>query len=230
MRVEDLMTTNVITVTPETSLKDVAGLLVEHAIAGVPVCDADGTVVGVVSESDILWKELREVPEGRGLLGRLIENAYGDDKRTQATTAGEAMTSPAVTVESDAPVARAARLMIGCAINRLPVVDGGRLVGIVARSDLVRAYRRSDAEIEHEISYDVLLATLCVDPESLSISVHDGDVVISGEVENYSTATSIDRHVRRVPGVASVRTELHWEIDDRSHRTAHAAATLPHKV
>jgi CBS domain-containing protein len=229
MRVEDLMTTDVITVWPETSLKDVAGSLLEHGIGGVPVCDASGAVVGVVSESDILWKELRELPERSGLVRRLLDTAYGDDERTRARTAGDAMSSPAITVQPDVPIARAARLMVECGINRLPVLSHGRLVGIIARSDLVRAYRRSDDEIAREISEDVF-ATLCVDPGTLSIAVHYGDVVISGEVENHSTAITIERHVRGVPGVASVRSELSWEIDDRARRTAHAADTLPRKV
>ena len=224
------MSRDVVSVGPETSLKEVARLLVERRIAGVPVCGADGQVVGVVSESDILWKELRELPEQAGLLGRMLDMAYGDDKRSGATTAGEAMSSPAITVDPDAPLARAARLMIGFCVNRLPVVSDGKLVGLIARSDLVRAYRRTDEEIELEIRDEVLLEALCVDPDTLSISVHDGDVVVSGEVENHSTADAIERHIRRVPGVASLGSELRWDVDDRAHRTAHAADTLPHKV
>src|SRR5581483_3665266 len=112
MNVGDLMTRDVVTVAPDATLKEVANLLVEHRIGGLPVCDADGTVLGIVSESDILWKELRRLPDQDGLLDRLLDSAYGDDKRANAKTAGEAMSSPALTVEPDMPLARAARLML----------------------------------------------------------------------------------------------------------------------
>jgi CBS domain-containing protein len=229
MDVKDLMTTNVVTVTPETTLKEVANLLVERGIAGVPVCRPDGHVVGVLSESDILWKEIRPLPEDNHLLLRLLDSAYGDDKRAKAKTAGEAMSAPAITIEPDAPVARAARIMLEYMINRLPVVSDGRLVGILARSDLVRAFRRPDDEIAGEIRDDVL-HSLWVDPEEISITVLDGEVAIAGEVENRSTANAIEKWIRRVPGVTSLRSELRWEVDDRSHKLAAAADRLTHRV
>ena len=230
MHVADLMTSKVVSVAPEATLKEVADLLVEHRISGVPVCDADGCLLGVVSESDILWKELRALPGGGGFVSRLFESAYGDDKRVGARTAGEAMSSPPVTVPPDAPLARAARLMISYEINRLPVVDGGRLVGILARSDLVRAYQRTDQEVKREIRDDVLRRDLCVDPDSLSLAVTAGEVVIAGEVENRSIARAIEQHVRAVPGVAAVRSELRWQVDDRAHRTAAAADRLTPRI
>jgi CBS domain-containing protein len=229
MRVEDRMTRDVVAVAPGTTLKEVADLLIEHGISGVRVC-SDGRVLGVVSESDILWKELRSLPDTDGVVVRLFDRAYGDDRRTAALTATQAMTSPAVTVEPQATVARAARLMIEHGVNRLPVESGGRLVGILTRPDVVRAFRRSDEEIEGEIRADVLLDALCFDPDALSLEVAGGEVVIAGEVEKRSTAGSIERRIRRVPGVASMRSELRWQIDDRARRTAAAAVSLPRKV
>jgi CBS domain-containing protein len=229
MEVKDLMTTNVVTVTPETTLKDAADLLIDRGIAGVPVCRTDGHVVGVLSESDILWKEVRSLPEDNHLFVRLLDSAYGDDKRANAKTAGEAMSAPAITIEPGAPVARAARVMLEYMINRLPVVSDGRLVGILARSDLVRAFRRPDEEIVREISDDVL-HSLWVDPEEISVTVVDGEVAIAGEVENHSTAIAIEKWIRRVPGVTGLRSELRWEVDDRSHKLAAAADRLTHKV
>jgi CBS domain-containing protein len=226
VRVEDLMTTDVVTVAPDTPLREVADALIEHRISGAPVRDADGRIVGVVSQSDIIWKELRMAPETGGPIARLLDRAYGDDQRTSAITAADAMTSPAIAIEPDASVASAARSMIEHLINRLPVVADGRLVGILTRSDLVRAFSRPDAEIEREIRDDVLDA-LCVDPVSLWLMVKDGDAVIGGEVENHSTATSIERRIRSIPGVATVRSDLRWEIDDSSRRVAQGAAKLP---
>jgi CBS domain-containing protein len=230
MRVEQLMTTEVVTVPPETSLKEVARLLVTHRIAGLPVCDPDGRVVGVVSEADILWKELG-LQEGRaGLVDRIIDSAYGRAEREGATTAAGAMSAPPITVSPSASVAQAAQLMIEHRVNRLPVVDRDRLVGIVARADLVRAFNRSDEEIEHEISDDVLLHTLWVDPARVSLVVCEGKVAISGEVENRTTAELIEAYIRRVPGVVSVGSELSWRIDDRARRTAASADQLPHRL
>lgn len=230
VRVRDLMSTDVVAVAPETALKEVAELLVEHGIAGVPVCDADGCVIGVVSESDIIWKELRMDPDGGGLFARFLDHAYGDDERARALTAREAMSAPAVTIDPDASVSGAARLMLSHLVNRLPVVSEGRLVGILARSDLVRAFQRPDDEIEREIREDVLRELLCVDPESVWLMVTKGEVLIGGEVENHSTARSIERRIRSIPAVTNVCSELRWQIDDRSHRTAAAATHLERRV
>jgi CBS domain-containing protein len=221
MRVKQLMTTEVVTVSPETTLKEVAALLAGHRIAGVPVCDADGVVLGVVSG-------LRA--STGGLADRILESAYGNGARIAAITAGEAMSAPAITVAPDAPVALAAELMIEHRINRLPVVVAGAVVGIVARADLVRAFTRGDEEIEREISEDVLLHTLWVDPDSVSLVVFEGKVMITGEVENRTTAELVEAYVRRVPGVVSVHSELGWQLDDRAHRTAASADQLPRRV
>jgi CBS domain-containing protein len=229
MHVEDLMTRDVVTVAPGTPLKVVAELLVEHRISGVPVCDADGSILGVVSESDILWKELRCLPEEGGLIERLLDSAYGDDKRARATTAGEAMSAPAITVEPGAPVALAARVMLEYMVNRVPVVRDGRLVGILTRGDIVRAFRRPDAAIEAEIRNDLVRA-MWIDPEALSISVTNGNVAVAGEVENHSTALAIEKWIRRMPGVVDLRSDLTWEVDDRSRRHAAGTAGLPRRV
>jgi len=227
MRVDQLMTHDVVTVTPETSLKKVAALLAEHRISGIPVCDAEGRVVGVVSEADILWKELGLTTAVGGLFGRILDRADAAADRVAARTAGEAMTSPAITIAPDASVAAAAKSMIDHRVNRLPVVAGGRLVGIVARADLVRAFERPDEEIEREISDDVLLRTLWVDPASVSLVVVEGAVLVAGEVDNRSTAEMIDAYIRRVPGVVSVQSQLTWRLDDLARRTSIFAEGLP---
>ena len=78
-------------------------------------------------------------------------------------------------------------------------------------------------EIEREISEDVLLNTLWIDPDSVSFVVIDGKVTIAGEAENRTDAELIDEHIRRVPGVTSVCSELRWQIDDRARRTLASA-------
>jgi CBS domain-containing protein len=131
VRVEELMTTEVVTAAPELTLREVARLLAEHRVSGLPVVAADGRVLGVVSEADILARERRAARERFDLLSWLGEW----DERTaraklDARTAGEAMTAPAVTIAAAAPAAKAAAYLVDRGVNRLPVVDAeGRLVG-----------------------------------------------------------------------------------------------------
>ncbi|MEZ5101360.1 MAG: CBS domain-containing protein [Thermoleophilia bacterium] len=211
MRVEDVMTREVVTVSPETSLHDVAALLAGRGISGAPVVDAAGTLLGVVSEGDILVREQGTRERRGGLLGWLLEPDDGwQAPKLAARTAGDAMSSPVVSVGPRVPVSRAAQVMVDENVNRLPVVDGGRLVGIVSRADLVRSFVRTDAEIERAIREDVLRRQLWTSPDAVSVTVQGGDVTISGEVENRVLAEVVPALVQRIPGVISVDAKLTW--------------------
>ena len=201
MKIGDLMTRDVITVAPGTSLKVVAALLVERRISGVPVCDDQGHVLGVVSEADIIWKAQGYGREHNRFLRWMVDTTGGDFVRLDARNAGDAMTSPALTVGPDADVTSAARLMVERRVNRLPVVEDDRLVGIVTRADLVRAFNRSDAEIAAEIRERVLLETMWLDPSEFDLTVKAGDVTLTGKFEDPEVVESF---VRRIPGVVSV--------------------------
>jgi CBS domain-containing protein len=100
-------------------------------------------------------------------------------------------------------------------VNRLPVVEGGRLLGIVTRADLVRAFVRSDEEIAATIRDEVLLRLLWLDPAGFEVAVRDGVVSISGRLERRSTATSIETAIAMVPGVVGIEADLPWSMDDR---------------
>ena len=218
MKVREVMTRTVVSVRPETPLKDVAARMVEHGISGVPVVDEQGVVLGVVSEADFIVKErglegVRHRPLAR-LLGE-SDDVRAEIAKVVAETAGSAMSSPAITIEADRPVREAAAVMIERAINRLPVVEGGRLVGIVTRADLVRAYLRSDEELERVIRDEVLIKELWVDPADIQVSVERGVVRLRGTVDRRSTAELVARHVARVEGVVAVESELGWRLDDR---------------
>ncbi len=207
MKVVELMTRNVVMVTPETSLKDAASLLATRNISGVPVVDASGTVVGILSEADILAKVSGERPRG-GLLGWLLEADVALDDKIRARTVGEAMTAPAITIAPDRPVHEAAARMVGESVNRLPVVEDGKLVGIVTRADLVRAFTRTDAEIAGEIETEILRRTLWLEPGAVTVAVTDGAVHLEGEVETETDAELLPVFVARVPGVVSVDAML----------------------
>jgi CBS domain-containing protein len=212
MRVRDVMTRDVLTARVDTRLKAVAELLAAQRISGLPVVDNRDRLVGVVSEGDILLKELG--PQRGGLLGRFGHVPVAEQKLA-AHTAGEAMTAPAVSVSEDAPVHEAASLMVERAVNRLPVVDvEGALVGIVTRADLVRSFARPDEEIAREIRADVLLGTLWIDPSEVDVQVENGEVVLAGQVETRGTAELAALFARRVLGVVEVRSRLGWRHDD----------------
>jgi CBS domain-containing protein len=208
MRVRQLMTTDVVTVGPDASLKEVASLLARHRISGLPVVDSDGRVLGVVSETDIVQKEAQEPQPASGLLRWLDPDSGRLSAKLAAHTAGEAMSSPAVTIEANLPVSAAASLMLDNGCKRLPVTDGGKLAGVVSRADLVRAFARSDVEIEREINEDVVLRTFAIAPETLRVEVAHGDVRLGGEVETPELAKLLAEFVARVPGVVSVDSNL----------------------
>jgi CBS domain-containing protein len=209
MKVSDVMTENVFTVAVDTPLKTVATRMLEYGVSGMPVV-AGERVLGVISETDILFKE-RTVPDRKGVVDWLVH--YAEDPplaKLDARTAGEAMTTPAVTIASGRSVADAAALMLDLSIDRLPVVDAGRLVGIVTRTDLVRAFTREDDEIAREIRRGGMLQRLWLDAEGLEISVDDGNVVLEGEVDTQDVAEALVSFAEQTPGVVSVESMLTW--------------------
>ena len=211
MRVQDVMTTDVLTVRSDTSLKDAAEILARNRISGLPVVDGENHVVGVLSEGDILFKE-RGAKEKKGVLERWLDLPLPEAAaKLEARTAGEAMTAPAMTIGRKRPLTEAANTMIEEGVNRLPVVDDDRrLIGIVTRADLVRAFVRSDEEIAKEIEEDVIRRTLWIAPGSIEVSVARGEVRLTGEVETKADAELIPAFVQRVPGVVSVLSKLRW--------------------
>jgi CBS domain-containing protein len=223
------MTRKVETLHPDTPLRAAARLLVEQGISGAPVCDADGNLLGVLSESDILYKERGGDGAAQGRLLKWFSDAVAGDllAKMQARTVGEAMTSPAITIESGAAVADAARTMTRSAINRLPVVDDGKLVGIVTRADLMRAFWRADIEIQEELE-DLVKRQLWIPLEYLTIAVEDGEVTIEGELDMRSEAELVEAFAHRVPGVVAVESRLSWRDDDLARRTR--TPVLPRRV
>ena len=153
MHVRELMTTPVVSIGPEASLKDVAAIFVERRISGPPVYDMENRVLGVISEGDI--------------------------------------------------------------------VKGDRLVGIVTRTDLARAFMRSDEEIERALRDDVLTRTLWLDADSVEIEVKRGAVKLAGMLPTRRDAVLFERLAGRVLGVVAVAREVTWKIDDTSRKEGH---------
>jgi CBS domain-containing protein len=216
MKVDDLMTRDVVTVPPGATLKDAARLLVEHRVSGLPVVDNEDHVLGVVTEADVLRKEADELPPSplAWLTGFDVEV---DRSKLEARLVGEAMTTPALTIEAHRPVSLAARRMIERGVGRLPVVEDGKLVGIVTRADLVRAFVRSDAEIAREIREDVVVLRLQLDEHSVQVEVDNGEVTLTGTIDSRAGAHLLETLVSKVPGVVGVDSKLARTDEDSEH-------------
>jgi CBS domain-containing protein len=221
MRVREVMTEHVLTIGPEAPIKDVARILLDNGISGLPVCDIEGRVLGVISEGDILYKahDPRDDHIG-GPLGWIVEGKpdYAAYRKAEALTAGKAMTTPAITIPPYESVAEAARIMSERGMNRLPIVKDDQLVGIVTRADLVRAFTRSDHDVELEIREDVLHRTMWIETGKVEVSVQRGRAVLTGRLERRSDVGLLTRLVRRVPGVTAVESRVAWDVDDTTRK------------
>jgi CBS domain-containing protein len=221
MKIDEIMTREVLTTGPEAEVRDVARILVENHISGMPVCNAQREVIGVVSEADILFKEHDPNLARRGA----PFSWFSDRKSTEgarkacAFKVEEAMTAPAITISAFCSVAEAARLMTEQGVNRLPVVGAHKLVGIITRADLVRAFVRSDEDIRDEIYENVLRRNLWIEaPEAVVVIVKRGTVHLAGTLETRSDAQLLERLTARVTGVVAVESKLSWTTDDTTRK------------
>lgn len=211
LTVADVMTRDVVTVSPETPFKQIEQLIAERHISAVPVLGADGVPVGVVSEADLLLKTEAEGVERSSW----SSGARQRDSKAQAQTAAGAMSSPAITIEPGAPLAAAARLMRKANVKRLPVVEEGRLVGIVSRADVLKSYLRPDAEILADVIEGVVTRSMWLDPASIQVEVNDGVVRMQGEVDRRSDVEILGHLTLAVEGVVGVELSVSFRFDDR---------------
>jgi CBS domain-containing protein len=194
-RVQDVMTIEVVVAHPTTRVKQVADLLAGHGLSALPVIDGQGRVLGVVSETDL----------------------FGDSQRPAGgpvtTTAGEVMTSPAVTVSPHATLTEAARRMQADGLKRLPVVAGsGRLIGIVSRADLLRPLVRPDEHISRDV--EELLERKLLVAAGVEVEVRDGIVTLTGQLERRSLISILVGLADGIEGVVRVEDWLTFAYDD----------------
>ncbi|HBV86170.1 CBS domain-containing protein [Desulfosporosinus sp.] len=144
MKVMDVMQTNVITIRSDMEIKEIARTLYDNRISGVPVIDSDGNLVGIVTEGDLLHKETSpQIPGVIGILGALIyyngvKQYESDLKKLIASQASEIMTANVVIINKEASIEEAASLMVSKKIKRLPVLEDGKIIGIVSRMDIIK--------------------------------------------------------------------------------------------
>jgi CBS domain-containing protein len=223
MNASDIMTHPVITIKPETTVREAAELMIGHRISGLPVVNAAGNVVGIVTEGDLLrraetgterrrarWLEFLIAP------GRLAsEYAHANGRRV-----GEVMTDTVLSVGPGDSVTDVIDLMERRRIKRVPVIDRGRLVGIVSRANLVRALVRnlpradSLSATSDEAIRDRILAEIGKQPwgprASVDVRVENGAVELHGTVTDDRERPALRVLAENVPGVKEVRDHLAW--------------------
>lgn len=216
--VSDVMTHTVAAIGREARFKEIVQMMQDWKVSALPVLEGEGRVVGVVSEADLLPKEeFRDSdPDRYTQLRRLSDLA-----KAGALTAGELMTSPALTVTADATLAQAARTLARAKVKRLPVVnDLGMLEGVVSRADLLKVFLREDEEIAEEVRREVVSYLFPPPASSVRVTVDEGVVTLRGHVRDTSLVPVAARLVRAVEGVVDVEFEPQGE--DRSSEDAAA--------
>lgn len=201
-RVSDVMATSVITVDRATPYKEIARLLAENRISGMPVLKMGREVAGVVTEADLLAAEAKSTRRMRSTRHHL--GLPSRTRERQPLIAGQLMTAPAITVGPHVTVHAASRMMSTHHVRLLPVVDEhGALVGVVSRRDLLAVFLRSDEDIAKDVQR-VLDEILLAEPGEAEVAVHEGVVTLSGSLDPKKGA-----HGDLIP----VAIRLMWDVD-----------------
>ncbi len=219
MKAGDIMVKDVISVGPETPVREVALLMLERRISGVPVVDGDRRVLGVLSEGDLIRRpEIETDHAPAGWLGLFLsdEERARDFVKSHGRMAREVMTRPAICVAPDASLAEVVRLMERHRIKRLPVIENGKLAGVVTRADLLRALvarqdvapaPSSDRDLRDRID-TMLRGEAWATSAFVNVQVENGVAHLWGTVEFASQREALILAVRGVPGVRDVQPHL----------------------
>jgi CBS domain-containing protein len=220
MKAADVMVTKVITVTPETRVEEIAETLLGNGISAVPVVDAAGAVLGIVSEGDLIHRTETGTERRRAWWLRLLtanETLEHEFIKAHARKAADLMTHPAVTVTPETPLSEIAALLERHRIKRVPVVDRGRLVGIVSRANLVQALVRAGQAIPAQpaIADAALRASLQTRlrghswwPADVNVVVSDGNIELWGLVDSELEKDAVKVAVEELAGARSIADHL----------------------
>ena len=217
MKVEEIMTKDVITVSPKTPIHEAAGLMIDHGVSGLPVVDDAGSVVGIVSEGDLI---LREKPRERAPWWRLF---FGDAERlareyqkAHGMTVGEVMTRSLIAVSPDFPIESAALILDQHRIRRVPVVADGQLLGILSRGDLIKALAKAPARAGGQPSDERLVremrARLAEEPwvsnRGIVVQAKDGVLSLWGLVLTETEKSAVETMARTIEGCKGIDSQL----------------------
>jgi len=218
--VQDVMTRGVVVARETTRFHELVVLLSREQVSALPVIDDTGQVIGIVSESDLLLKEVQELGGPFGQLETTIRDRQ-EYAKAAGTTARQVMTAKVATAHPEEPVAAAARRMYALNVHQLPVVDrAGVLAGVISRADVLKVFLRSDEEIRVELLDDIIARLLRLQGHALEVEVEGGVVTLTGTLRRRSQAVALTELTRAVDGVVAVRGHLAFEHDDLDRREA----------
>jgi CBS domain-containing protein len=221
MKARDVMTPNVVSVGMDAPVPDIATLMLERRISAVAVVDGEGRAVGVVSEGDLIRRPELETDKPRSRWLHFLLS-YDDEARdfvkTHGLSAQDVMSRPALGVTPDTPLAEIVGLMGKQRVKRVLVVDGGRLAGIVTRTDLLRALHAREAlptagvPADDQALRETILRTLAAEEWAgnpiLNVQVVNGQVELWGAVDSEDQRRAIRVAVEGIPGVLGVTEHL----------------------
>lgn len=221
MQAKDIMSSPVVTVGPDTSVRDIASLLIERRISAVPVVDDKDRLVGLVSEGDLMRRpETDTEPHHSWWLAAFASPESTSERylKSHGLTAHDVMTREVITVGLDTPAGKIAEILARRHIKRVPVMDGGKLVGIVSRANLLHGLaarkadtpevaRRSDAEIREKLLRHLRDEGL-PDETWINPVVTDGVIHLWGFVRSETEREAVELAAKSGDGVAGVENHL----------------------
>lgn len=221
MRVADVLTWGVVSVLPDDPVDRAISLMLGHRVSGLPVIDANGRLVGILTEGDLLRRvEIGTHVERPRWLAFLTSPGQLAEEFTHShgRKVSELMTERVVTVSCDEPLSEAVDLMTRFKINRVPVLEDGRVVGIVSRADVIRAFgrsmpsrdetRRSDDELAEAVMKEA--NSLPFPTSAIEITVKDAVVRLDGAIMDDRERNALRVAVENVPGVRGIKDDLVW--------------------
>jgi CBS domain-containing protein len=220
MKAQDVMVRDVVTVGPDTDVKDAVALLVEHDISALPVVDADGDLIGILSEADLLEREELGAEHHHPWWIETLMPASSlaeEFAKAHGKKVSEVMSTDVVTASEDTPVPEIAALLERHRIKRVPIVSDGKVIGIVSRSNLIQALASSKPALEpkDETDHGIRLELLdrlgkqkWTDFGSRNIIVQDGVVHLWGLVSSESERKALTALAEGIPGVSDVADEM----------------------
>ena len=192
MKAQDIMSTPAVAVTAGAPVSKAVQILSERGFSALPVVNHDGTLVGVVSQADVIRNRFTDpdVPEGTGAA-----------PKGTAETVGQVMTSPPAFVDQAASLGTIADTMISGRRRIVPVVDGTKLVGVISRSDIMRCLAHRDAQVAMDIRRKLRNFG---GTDRWSVNVTNGDVTVLDDAIDRSDHAAVEVAIQAVPGVRHI--------------------------
>jgi CBS domain-containing protein len=212
VKIDDVMTKDLVTVTPDTPFKDVVDRLVASDVSGVPVVDQSGTLLGIVTEADLVSKAAYGGHRRRALavLADLLSaREHHWVTKSLGSVAADVMTTNMIVCDPAEDVSVVARRMLGRGVKRVPVVHEGRLVGMVSRKDLLKMFDRPDDEIAADVVKVLTSDQNRPDDCHVSSSVEHGIVTLRGDVRYAWDIPIVLSLVRKIAGLVDIVDHIH---------------------